>query len=52
MRLRQLLPVIVGLSLCLGTTTHPVVPRATLIGHYVILVVPPERIDPVDRRPH
>jgi hypothetical protein len=50
MRLRQLLPVIVGLSLCIGTT-KPVVPRATVIGHYVILVVPLERIDPGDRRP-
>jgi hypothetical protein len=51
MRLRQLLPVTVGLSLCIGTT-NPVVPRATVIGHYLILVVPLERIDPGDRRPH
>jgi len=51
MRLRHVLPVIVGLSLCIGTT-NPVLPRATVIGRFVILVVPLERIDPGDRRPH
>jgi len=50
MRLRQLLPVIVGVSLCTGSA-NSVVPRATLIGHYLVLVVPLERIDPGDRRP-
>ena len=51
MRLRHVLPVIVGLLLCVGTA-KAVVPRATVIGHFVILVVPLERIDPGDRRPH
>jgi len=50
MRLRQLLPVIVGVSLCIGSG-NSVVPRATLIGHYLVLVVPLERVDPGDRRP-
>ena len=49
MRLRQVLPVIVVVSLCIGSSS--VVPRATLIGHYLVLVVPLERIDPGDRRP-
>jgi len=50
MRLRQVIPVIVGVSLCIGNTT-PVVPRAALVGHYLILAVPTEVIDPGDRRP-
>jgi len=51
MRLRHVLPVIVSLSLCVGTAS-PVVVRGKVIGRYVVLMVPLERSDPGDRRPH
>jgi hypothetical protein len=50
MSLRPVLPVIVGLSLCIGST-HPVSPGATRIGHRLVIAVPMEQIDPGDRRP-
>ena len=51
MRLRHVLLVIVGLSLCVGTLS-PVFVRAKVIGRYAVLMVPLERSDPGDRRPH
>jgi len=50
MSLRPLLPVVVGLSLCIGSA-HSVAPRATRIGHRLVIAVPMEQIDPGDRRP-
>jgi hypothetical protein len=51
MKLRQLLPVIVSVSLCIASE-NPIPPRATRVGHQFVLVIPYERIDPGDRRPH
>jgi hypothetical protein len=50
MRLRQVLPVIVGVSLFVGSG-HPVVLRAQQIGDQFVFVIKHERIDPGDRRP-
>jgi hypothetical protein len=59
MRLRQLLPVVAGLSLLgasgnpslFAVSGNPLVPRADRIGDQFVFVIPHERIDPGDRRP-
>ena len=47
---KRLFPLILGVSILVGSGT-PFFPRATRIGHLLILAVPMERSDPGDRRP-
>ena len=52
MKLRRLLPVTVAVALAAVGQPTAAPPRAVRVGLQLVLVIPHERIDPGDRRPH